>query len=87
MHPGWADTPGVAESLPGFRRLTGPVLRTPEQAADTAVWLTATTPTPATGQFWHDRAIRPTHYLPTTGSTDAELQRVWTYCLGAAGLS
>ncbi len=24
MHPGWADTPGVAESLPTFRRIVGP---------------------------------------------------------------
>ena len=29
MHPGWADTPGLAESLPGFHRLMGPILRTP----------------------------------------------------------
>ena len=27
MHPGWADTPGVADSLPLFRTLTGPLLR------------------------------------------------------------
>lgn len=87
MHPGWADTPGVATSLPGFRRLTGPALRTPEQAADTAVWLTATTPTPESGQFWHDRAVRPTHYLPTTHFTDAELQTVWRYCLAAVDLA
>lgn len=86
MHPGWADTPGVATSLPGFRRLTGPALRTPEQAADTAVWLTATIPTPESGQFWHDRALRPTHYLPTTHYTDAELQTVWRYCLAAVDL-
>lgn len=87
MHPGWADTPGVATSLPAFRALTGPVLRTAEQAADTAVWLTATSPTPPSGRFWHDRAVRPTHYLPSTRYSDAELQRVWTYCLGAVGLS
>ncbi|HVJ97852.1 MAG TPA: SDR family NAD(P)-dependent oxidoreductase, partial [Acidimicrobiia bacterium] len=24
MHPGWADTPGVAHSLPTFRRIVGP---------------------------------------------------------------
>lgn len=86
MHPGWADTPGVATSLPGFRRLTGPALRTPEQAADTAVWLAATTPTPESGQFWHDRAVRPTHYLPSTHYTEAELQTVWRYCLTAVDL-
>lgn len=87
MHPGWADTPGVATSLPAFRKLTGPVLRTAEQAADTAVWLTASSPTPPSGQFWHDRAIRPTRYLPNTRYSDAELQRVWKYCLGAVGLA
>lgn len=87
MHPGWADTPGVATSLPGFRKLTRPLLRSAEEAADTAVWLTATTPTPVSGEFWHDRAIRPTHYLPNTHYSDAELQRVWRYCLDAVGLA
>ena len=86
MHPGWADTPGVAQSLPGFRRVTRPILRTPEQAADTAVWLTATSPPPKSGQFWHDRRTRPTHYLPTTPYSDAELQTVWQYCAAAVGL-
>ncbi|OBC04191.1 dehydrogenase [Mycobacterium sp. 852013-50091_SCH5140682] len=87
MHPGWADTPGIAEALPGFRRLFRPILRSPEQAADTAVWLTATTPTPPSGQFWHDRRSRPTHYLPTTRYTETELEQVWRYCAGAIGLS
>ncbi len=35
MHPGWADTPGVARSLPTFRRVLGPLLRTPADGADT----------------------------------------------------
>lgn len=87
MHPGWADTPGVATALPAFRKVTRPLLRTPEQAADTAVWLTATTPTPVSGEFWHDRAVRPVHYLPTTGYSAAEQRTVWEYCLGAVGLS
>ncbi|MDR3663353.1 MAG: SDR family NAD(P)-dependent oxidoreductase [Mycobacterium sp.] len=86
MHPGWADTPGVAQSLPAFRRLTRPILRTAEQAADTAVWLTTTSPAPISGQFWHDRRVRPTHYLPTTHYTDAQLQQVWQYCTAAVGL-
>ena len=87
MHPGWADTPGVAQALPGFRRLTRPILRTPAQAADTAVWLTATAPTPPSGHFWHDRRMRPTHYLPTSRYTEAELEQVWRYCAGAVALS
>ena len=41
-HPGWAGTPGVAESLPRFNKLTGPVLRDADGGADTTVWLAAT---------------------------------------------
>lgn len=86
MHPGWADTPGIAHALPGFRRLARPILRTADQAADTATWLLATSGAPASGRFWHDRRIRPTHYLPWTGYTDDELQQVWQYCAAAIGL-
>ena len=41
MHPGWADTPGLRTALPGFSRIVGPLLRTPEEGADTIVWLAA----------------------------------------------
>jgi len=86
MHPGRADTPGVATSLPAFRNLTGPLLRTPEQAADTALWLAATQPAPPTGGFWHDRRPRPEHYLPFTRYSDRERQRLWRYCAYAVGI-
>ena len=85
-HPGWADTPGVASSLPAFRRITGPILRTPEEGADTAVWLAATQPAPRTGGFWHDRRRRPEHYLPLTRSGDRDRQLVWRYCADAIGI-
>jgi len=86
MHPGWADTPGVALSLPGFRRLTGPLLRTAEEGADTAVWLAATRPAPPTGGFWHDRRNRPQHYLLSTRYSDDARERLWRYCAEAIGL-
>jgi dehydrogenase/reductase SDR family member 12 len=86
MHPGWADTPGVAASLPGFRMLTGPILRTPEQGADTAIWLAATQPAPPTGRFWHDRRPRPEHYLPLTRHGEGDRQRLWRYCADAIGI-
>jgi len=86
MHPGWVDTPGVAASLPEFRRLTGPILRTPEQGADTAVWLAATNPAPPTGRFWHDRRPRPEHYLPLTRRGDRDREAVWQYCVEAIGI-
>jgi NAD(P)-dependent dehydrogenase (short-subunit alcohol dehydrogenase family) len=62
MHPGWVETPGVAESLPVFRKLTRPLLRDTADGADTAVWLVATRPESAPGHFWHDRAQRPTTF-------------------------
>ncbi|QRY62007.1 SDR family NAD(P)-dependent oxidoreductase [Gordonia sp. PDNC005] len=74
MHPGWVDTPGVTESLPGFRRVVRPLLRSAEEGADTAVWLLSMEPTPPSGLFWHDRAPRPTHYF---GGSDDGLARVW----------
>ena len=62
-HPGWAATPGVSDSLPGFDKVMGPLLRTPASGADTAVWLVATRPdSSGTHHFWHDRATRPTTY-------------------------
>jgi dehydrogenase/reductase SDR family member 12 len=86
MHPGWADTPGVTAALPGFRAVTGPLLRTPEQGADTALWLAATTPAPPTGRFWHDRRPRPQHYLPLTRYGEQDCELLWRYCADAIGL-
>jgi dehydrogenase/reductase SDR family protein 12 len=78
VHPGWADTPGLTSSLPVFGRLLGPLLRTAEQGADTAVWLAAARSSDVgTGRFWHDRRPRPEHYVPWTRETDAERAALW----------
>jgi NAD(P)-dependent dehydrogenase (short-subunit alcohol dehydrogenase family) len=86
MHPGWADTPGVAEAMPVFRAVTGPVLRTPEQGADTAVWLAATRPAPGGGLFWQDRRPRPEHYRRGTRETPAERDRAWQWVCDQLGI-
>uniref|UniRef100_A0A3Q2X6B9 Dehydrogenase/reductase 12-like a n=1 Tax=Haplochromis burtoni TaxID=8153 RepID=A0A3Q2X6B9_HAPBU len=39
MHPGWVDTPAVANAMPDFHQSMKDSLRTPEQGADTVVWL------------------------------------------------
>jgi NAD(P)-dependent dehydrogenase (short-subunit alcohol dehydrogenase family) len=85
-HPGWADTPGVVESLPTFRKLTSPVLRDAEQGADTTVWLTAAEPAPRTGQLWHDRRPRPVHVLRKTRESDEQRLAMWEWVRQAAGL-
>ena len=71
MHPGWADTPGVASSLPEFHALLGAILRTPMQGADTALWLASERPPQARNEdIWFDRALRPTHLLWGTREGD-----------------
>ena len=74
MHPGWADTPGVADSLPTFSKVIGPVLRTPEQGADTIVWLAATDEPVPSGKFWLDRTPRITHMSDRTRESADERQ-------------
>lgn len=86
MHPGWADTPGVQTSLPGFRKLTRPFLRTAEQGADTTVWLlTAPEAAETSGLFWHDRAPRHTSYLRRTEPTPEQVRRLWDLVVEATG--
>ena len=71
MHPGWADTPGVQESIPGFRRVTAPILRSAAEGADTIAWLAAVQPLPGkSGSFWSDREIRPIHKSSRTKKSD-----------------
>lgn len=73
MHPGWADTPGVEASLPRFYRVTQGLLRTPEEGADTIVWLAAATEAGrVTGGFFLDRQLHPAHVLSRTRETPEE---------------
>lgn len=66
MHPGWVDTPGVEQGLPGFRKIMGPALRDAAEGADTMIWLAATGGDAEPGTFWLDRRPRSTSYLPFT---------------------
>lgn len=87
MHPGWADTPGVQESLPRFRTLTKPLLRTSEQGADSIVWLASSKrndpSAPASGSFVCDRQVRPIHRLGSTRKSDTPSNRsaLWDWCV------
>jgi NAD(P)-dependent dehydrogenase (short-subunit alcohol dehydrogenase family) len=76
MHPGWVDTEGVQTSLPGFRRVFRPILRTPEQGADTAIWLAAERPAAATEGIWLDRELQPEHVDEKTRSDPTARRRL-----------
>lgn len=87
MHPGWARTPGVESALPTFNRLTGPLLRTPEQGADTIVWLaTAMEAARVSGELFLDRVPRTTHLMASTRETALErsalMEALQTYRAG-----
>lgn len=78
MHPGWADTPGLAESLPAFHRWMRPLLRTPAAGADTIVWLAAhPEPASTSGRLYLDRRPRPFDRIPATRLSAADRRRLW----------
>ena len=89
LHPGWADTPGVEEALPTFRKVVGPLLRSSAEGADTMVWLAADDgePVATTGEFWLDRRTRSIHKLGSTRKTDTPERRaeLWNWCVEQSG--
>lgn len=88
MHPGWVDTAGVDAGLPGFGKIMGPILRSPEQGADTQIWLAAAGGVgEAPGQFWHDRRPRRTVYLPGTSTDEASRRRLIEWLNERTGVS
>jgi dehydrogenase/reductase SDR family member 12 len=76
-HPGWALTPGVESSLPGFRKLMGPILRDAEQGAETTTFLTLADGLPTDGRLWHDRRARAEHKVPWTVPERGEAGELW----------
>jgi NAD(P)-dependent dehydrogenase (short-subunit alcohol dehydrogenase family) len=87
MHPGWADTPSVKNSIPRFYRVMRHRLRTWEQGADTIVWLAVAPELVRTsGGFYFDRSPAPTHLSSRTTETAAERAALWRHCVRDAGL-
>jgi NAD(P)-dependent dehydrogenase (short-subunit alcohol dehydrogenase family) len=86
MHPGWARTAGVERSLPMFNSVMRPFLRTPEQGADTIVWL-ASSPevTTNSGQLWFDREIVPEHMMERTRESAEDRESVWARLVELTG--
>jgi NAD(P)-dependent dehydrogenase (short-subunit alcohol dehydrogenase family) len=86
MHPGWADTPGLADTLPGFHRLMGPLLRTPAEGIDTIVWLASDAGAAEEGgRLYLDRAPRPFDRAPQTRTKAIERRRLWELVVAMTG--
>ncbi|MEO8468119.1 MAG: SDR family NAD(P)-dependent oxidoreductase [Chloroflexota bacterium] len=88
MHPGWADTPGLADTLPGFYKLMRPLLRTPSEGAATVSWLAST---PDIGRFSGklvlDRRERPFDRVPWTVVSAADRRRLWDQVVALSGVA
>lgn len=86
MHPGWADTPGLAASLPGFRELMGGGLRSAAEGADTMVWLAAAPGARAySGRLLLDRRARPFDRVPMTRLTADDRRALWDMLVASTG--
>lgn len=86
MHPGWAATPGLAASLPGFYRLIEGRLRSPAQGVDTILWLAGAPEARAvSGRLFLDRRRRPFDRMPSTRLSSADRRQLWTQVLELTG--
>ncbi len=86
MHPGWADTPGLSASLPGFRERMAKWLRTPAEGVDTLLWLVAAPrDRVASGRLYLDRRARPFDRLPSTRLSRRDRQDLWERVVSLTG--
>ena len=89
MHPGWVRTEGVSSSLPLFNIVLKPLLRTPLQGADTAIWLAQMRPATRENVVWFDRKQRSPYQFRDTRHPRASLQDLLAFLnrdLEAAGV-
>ncbi|HEX7399020.1 MAG TPA: SDR family NAD(P)-dependent oxidoreductase [Candidatus Limnocylindrales bacterium] len=86
MHPGWANTPGLEASLPGFAKLVGGQLRSPGEGADTMLWLAAAPDARGrAGRLFLDRRARPFDRIPRTRLSAADRAALWNAVLELTG--
>lgn len=85
MHPGWVDTAGLRAAIPTFWRWTHQRLRTPEQGADTLVWLAArpseasarvASPRLVSGALYFDRRRVSPCLVPGTRASAVQRKRL-----------
>ncbi|EGC30235.1 hypothetical protein DICPUDRAFT_158049 [Dictyostelium purpureum] len=82
MHPCWTNTEGLTKSMPMFNKLVGSQLRTPEEGADTIVWLSMspTVENNSSGLFFEDRhSVDKYIHNSHTESPKEDVDKLWNY--------
>ncbi|OQR95035.1 dehydrogenase/reductase SDR family member 12-like [Thraustotheca clavata] len=87
VNPGWATTPGTEAGIPTFNKIHGFMMRTPEEAADTVVWLaTAKEPATSSGFFWMDRQQVSTEMSwANTAPSSEDVEQLWSNVVEICG--
>lgn len=82
VHPGLVDTPAVQRSLPWVHRLAKLALRSPEEGADTIIWLAVKESLGPgdSGKLFFDRKARGMHRLDSTRNSESEKRLYWKMC-------
>ena len=77
----------LLKAVPDFMAPLRPLLRTPEQGADTLLWLAVNPDITErdAGQFWFDRRARALHRFGLGRSTPRELHAFWQTCCRLSG--
>eukprot|EP01041_Mallomonas_annulata_P002985 gene2985-5857_t len=92
MHPGWTDTEGLREAMADFYEQKRSGLRSPEQGADTIVYMASSTSEDVRGKsglFWFDRRPADAHMAWSMGLTQlnqAEKTQLWQSVQDYCGL-
>lgn len=80
MHPGWADTTALEQSLPAFHKYMKWLLRTAKQGADTVAWMASDTSAGrASGLFFLDREVHSPHMKKDTVHTPEQVSALMMY--------
>ncbi|KYQ91486.1 hypothetical protein DLAC_08454 [Tieghemostelium lacteum] len=84
MHPGWSSTPQLESAMPTFNWLTRNQQRTPEQGADTIVWLSIspTVESNHSSLFFQDRSpVDKFIHNSNTECSKSDKDKLWKYLL------
>ena len=88
MHPGWVQTRMVRTWLPRLSKIFSFILRSPEEGADTVLWLSVCPGIEKlSGLFWLDRQSRWTYLLPFTRETIKDRNDLWELCCRLAEIN